>query len=73
VPTGAAALRRRLRSRQQKLSRRFRCFQYEALLDTGGKQSFTLKLYDAKGNFIRIGTRERGAVDARSARRTVGA
>ena len=28
-------------------------FPYEALLDTGGKQAFTLKLYDAKGNFIR--------------------
>ena len=28
-------------------------FPYEALLDPGGKQAFTLKLYDAKGNFIR--------------------
>jgi outer membrane protein assembly factor BamB len=28
-------------------------FPYEALLDPGGKQAFTVKLYDAKGNFIR--------------------
>ena len=28
-------------------------FPYEALLDPGQKQAFTLKLYDAKGNFIR--------------------
>lgn len=28
-------------------------FPYEALLDTGGKQTFTLKLYDDKGNFMR--------------------
>ena len=28
-------------------------FPYEALLDAGGKQAFTLKLFDAKGNFIR--------------------
>ena len=28
-------------------------FPYEALLDPGGKQAFTLKLFDAKGNFIR--------------------
>jgi outer membrane protein assembly factor BamB len=28
-------------------------FPYEALLDPGQKQAFTLKLFDAKGNFIR--------------------
>jgi outer membrane protein assembly factor BamB len=28
-------------------------FPYEALLDAGGKQTFTLKLFDASGNFIR--------------------
>lgn len=28
-------------------------FPYEALLDAGGKQAFTLKLFDASGNFIR--------------------
>jgi outer membrane protein assembly factor BamB len=28
-------------------------FPYEALLDSGGKQTFTLKLFDAAGNFIR--------------------
>jgi outer membrane protein assembly factor BamB len=28
-------------------------FPYEALLDPGAKQAFTLKLFDAKGNFIR--------------------
>jgi hypothetical protein len=28
-------------------------FPYEALLDPSAKQAFTLKLYDAKGNFIR--------------------
>ena len=28
-------------------------FPYEALLNPGDKQAFTLKLYDAKGNFIR--------------------
>jgi outer membrane protein assembly factor BamB len=28
-------------------------FPYESLLATGGKQAFTLRLYDAKGNFIR--------------------
>ena len=28
-------------------------FPYEAVLDPGQKQAFTLKLYDAKGNFIR--------------------
>ena len=28
-------------------------FPYEALLDPGDKQAFTLKLFDAKGNFIR--------------------
>jgi hypothetical protein len=28
-------------------------FPYEALLDPGGRQSFTLRLFDAKGNFVR--------------------
>ena len=28
-------------------------FPYESLLDTGQKQTFTLKLFDAKGNFVR--------------------
>ncbi len=29
-------------------------FPNEAMLDPGGKQAFTLKLFDAKGNFIRV-------------------
>ncbi len=39
-------------------------FPYEALLDPGQKQAFTLKLFDAKGNFIRSEPATAAQVDA---------